>query len=144
MDLQLVVGGAYSGKRKLVREQYDEITWHSAYDEDQLTNWKVKFTSSSMLVLEGWEKWIQHELSSNSTLDEVRVSFYGLIDEICELEKMHGKRVIFIILEMGRGIVPMNEEDRNLRDVSGWILQYATNKADTVQYCWHGLSKTIK
>lgn len=144
MGLQLVVGGSYSGKRKLVREQNDEITWHSAYDEDQLTNWKVKFTSSSILVLEGWEKWIQHELSSNSTLDEVRVSFYRLIDEICGLEKMHGKRVIFIILEMGRGIVPMDEEDRNLRDVSGWILQYATNKADTVQYCWHGLSKTIK
>lgn len=144
MGLQLVVGGAYSGKRKLVRDQHDAIIWHSAYNDDQLTNWKVKYTGSAMIVLEGWEEWIKTELSTYSTIDEVKRNFYLLIDEICELEKMYGKPVIFIMLEMGRGIVPLKEEERILRDVAGWVLQYAANKADTVQYCWHGLVKKIK
>ncbi|WP_299088567.1 bifunctional adenosylcobinamide kinase/adenosylcobinamide-phosphate guanylyltransferase [uncultured Metabacillus sp.] len=139
-----MVGGAYSGKRKLIRDHYDEITWHSAYQYDLLLDWKIKFRSSSMLVLEGWEVWIKNELKLYSTLDDAKDHFYELIDEICELEKRYEKSVIFIILEMGRGIVPLNEEDRNIRDIAGWVLQYAASKADSVQYCWHGLVKTIK
>jgi adenosylcobinamide kinase / adenosylcobinamide-phosphate guanylyltransferase len=144
MGLQLVVGGAYSGKRKLIREQYQEITWHSAYDNHLLRNWRNPYHSSTIFVLEGWEIWIKEELSSQPSLDEVRDYFFKLIDEICECEKLNGKPIIFIMLEMGRGIVPITAEERNIRDVAGWVLQYAASKAITVQYCWHGLVKTIK
>jgi adenosylcobinamide kinase/adenosylcobinamide-phosphate guanylyltransferase len=144
MGLQLVVGGAYSGKRKLIREQYQEITWHSAYDDHMLRNWRNLYHSSAILVLEGWEIWIKEALSSQLTLDEARNYFFELIDEICECEKLNGKPIIFIMLEMGRGIVPMTAEERNIRDVAGWVLQHAASKAKTVQYCWHGLVKTIK
>jgi adenosylcobinamide kinase/adenosylcobinamide-phosphate guanylyltransferase len=139
-----VVGGAYSGKRNVVREQFDAITWHSAYDKELIKNWRGPFKSSPILVLEGWEEWIRNELLSPSTLDDVKAYFFEIIDEICESEKRFGKTIIFIMLEMGRGIVPLNEEERNLRDVSGWVLQYSTKKAETVKYCWHGLVKTIK
>jgi adenosylcobinamide kinase/adenosylcobinamide-phosphate guanylyltransferase len=139
-----VVGGAYSGKRNVVREQYNELTWHSAYDKKQILNWKSTLHTSSVIVLEGWEEWIKNELLTYSTLDEVKAYFIEIIDQCCELEKKHKKTVIFIMLEMGRGIVPLHEEDRNLRDISGWVLQHATKKADTVRYCWHGLCKTIK
>ncbi|WP_231597611.1 bifunctional adenosylcobinamide kinase/adenosylcobinamide-phosphate guanylyltransferase [Bacillus sp. SA1-12] len=139
-----MVGGAYSGKRKIIRDQCGEISWHSAYHNDLLPDWKIKFSSSSMLVLEGWEDWIKKDLYLYSTIDEVKEHFYQQIDEICELEKMHEKPVIFIMLEMGRGIVPLKEEERSIRDISGWVLQYAAKKAESVQYCWHGLVRTIK
>jgi adenosylcobinamide kinase/adenosylcobinamide-phosphate guanylyltransferase len=144
MGLQLVVGGAYSGKRNIIRKQYDDLTWHSAYDKRPIMNWKSSFHSSSAIVLEGWEEWIKHELETYADLEKVKTIFFNIIDEFSELEKKYDKKIILIMLEMGRGIVPLNEEDRNLRDISGWILQYATKKAETVQYCWHGLYKTIK
>jgi adenosylcobinamide kinase/adenosylcobinamide-phosphate guanylyltransferase len=144
MGLQLVVGGAYSGKRNVVRDQYDEITLYSAYNEELLTNWRAAYHSSTILVLEGWEEWIKSELCQDKPLEDVRTFFFERIDEICEVENSYDKPVILIMLEMGRGIVPLKEEERTLRDIAGWVLQYAANKADSVQYCWHGLVKPIK
>lgn len=143
MGVQLVVGGSYSGKRKLVREKYDTLTWHSAYTQSKIEDGEKAIKTNSVVVFEGWEEWIKAELL-HSSLDDVKTLFIKRIDEICEVEKSYHKTAILIMLEMGRGIVPLHREDRDLRDIAGWLLQYATNKADTVHYCWHGLVQQLK
>lgn len=139
-----MVGGAYSGKRSIVRQRFSTVTLHSAYDQAIFTNWKYKIKPNSVLVFDGWEKWIKEKLATSANLDEVRLFFIDQIDQICQTEQVDGTTIILIMLEMGRGIVPLDEIDRNVRDIAGWLLQYATKKAETVDYCWHGLSKTIK
>lgn len=118
--------------------------WHSAYRQDQLEHWQQNSHEQSILVLEGWEQWIQQMWLDKGKLDEVKDYFENEISKICEIEKQTNIQVIFIMLEMGRGIVPMNKDDRAWRDLSGWILQYAAQHAEKVDYCWHGLSKSLK
>jgi adenosylcobinamide kinase / adenosylcobinamide-phosphate guanylyltransferase len=139
-----VVGGAYSGKRNLIRERYENLIWHSAYRQDQLEHWHQNSKEQSILVLEGWEQWIQQTWLEKGEMDEVKAYFEAEICKICEIEKQTNIQVIFSMLEMGRGIVPMNKDDRAWRDLCGWILQYAARHADRVDYCWHGLAKSLK
>lgn len=139
-----MVGGAYSGKRKFIRERYENLIWHSAYRQDQLVHWQQNSNEQSILVFEGWEQWIQQMWLKKGNIDEVKGYFEAEICKICEIERQTDIQVIFIMLEMGRGIVPMNKDDRAWRDLSGWILQYAAHYAEKVDFCWHGLAKSIK
>jgi adenosylcobinamide kinase / adenosylcobinamide-phosphate guanylyltransferase len=52
--------------------------------------------------------------------------------------------LICIMLEMGQGIVPLSGEDRQWRDLNGWLLQDGARLADEVRYVWHGLSRVLK
>ena len=48
------------------------------------------------------------------------------------------------MLEMGKGIVPLQKKDRRLRDIIGWIAQDAAQLSDQVVYVWNGLSRSLK
>jgi adenosylcobinamide kinase/adenosylcobinamide-phosphate guanylyltransferase len=142
--MQLVVGGAYAGKRKIVRQKVDRISWVSSYTGDSLENWKSEWSDDTSLVLEGWERWLAEDLKQGMLLDQVREKYSSMLLTIRAEEHRRKSNVLFIMLEMGRGIVPMNEEERKLRDVSGWLLQDASEHAEEVTYVWHGLSQTLK
>ncbi len=139
-----MVGGAYSGKRNIVKQSCDKLVWHSAYNGDDFVAYKKSLQPNSTIILEGWEKWVEEQLTNGKTIDEVRSYFIEEIDQLCEIENTSPFHFYFIMLEMGRGIVPMLEKNRNIRDVCGWLLQYASSKAEEVYYCWHGLAKRIK
>jgi adenosylcobinamide kinase/adenosylcobinamide-phosphate guanylyltransferase len=142
--MQLVVGGAYAGKRKIVRQKVGCISWISAYTGDSLKNWKREWSDETALVLEGWERWLEEDLKQGLQLDDVRQKYSSLLLTICTEEERRKSNVLLIMLEIGRGIVPMNEEERKLRDVAGWLLQDASEQAEEVIYVWHGLSQTLK
>jgi adenosylcobinamide kinase/adenosylcobinamide-phosphate guanylyltransferase len=143
----LVVGGAYAGKRKVLRSKIgaDGITaWLSAYAGDNWENWREAWIGDGPLVMEGWERWIRDQLESSKSLDDIRNAFLILLRSLHEEEKKRQSSVGLIMLEMGRGIVPMSKQDRQLRDLAGWILQDAAAQADEVMYVWHGLARMIK
>lgn len=143
--MQLVVGGAYSGKRKWVKEKFPDSPWISAYENAQLTNWKQTYESgSSPLITEGWEEWIRQEWDKSGELDVVTEYFEAIIDEMQRVEEQRKQSIVMIMLEMGRGVVPIDKDERAWRDLSGWVLQSAAARAESVHYCWHGLSRKLK
>ncbi|GGC75594.1 hypothetical protein GCM10007216_02680 [Thalassobacillus devorans] len=143
--MQLVVGGAYSGKRKFVNRKFPDSQWLSAYENESLTQWKETYiTVDSAQVIEGWEVWIRQEWEKARELELVRNYFEACITEMKQIEKQKQQPIVLIMLEMGRGVVPMDKNDRSWRDLSGWVLQTAAEKAESVHYCWHGLSRQLK
>lgn len=146
MDMLLVVGGAYAGKRSIVRQrvQVHSYTWLSAYNEDSWEDWNMMWNENTTLIIEGWEKWIEVALKQDLTLDEIRDKFGRFLRTLSIVEKERRNQVVLIMLEIGRGIVPINEEDRKLRDIAGWLLQDAAKQACEVTYVWHGLQKKLK
>ncbi|OIJ21350.1 hypothetical protein BKP45_00785 [Anaerobacillus alkalidiazotrophicus] len=142
--MQLVVGGAYSGKRKLVKAQYRKHSWLTAYEGDLLCDWKTSWAENSTLILEGWEIWIANELKKMDDDVEIRKRFQSLINDLKVKEQKRNDTIVIIMLEVGRGIVPINKEERRVRDLLGWLLQDVANHANDVQYVWHGLAKKIK
>jgi adenosylcobinamide kinase/adenosylcobinamide-phosphate guanylyltransferase len=144
MDMLLVVGGAYAGKRSIVRQRVHSYTWLSAYNEDSWEDWNMKWNKNTTLVVEGWEKWIEVALKQDLALDMIRDRFGMFLRTLAIEEKERKDEVVLIMLEIGRGIVPINAEERKVRDVAGWLLQDAAKQAVEVIYVWHGLSQAIK
>ncbi|TYS70466.1 hypothetical protein FZC76_00790 [Sutcliffiella horikoshii] len=143
--MQLFIGGAYCGKRKIVKTIHSgELCWVSSYYNVNFTDWKSYRQHDTAIVLEGWEKWIMDALQLEQNDDSIRQFFYSFLLELKEEEREKGKEIVLIMLEMGRGIVPLNEQERRLRDIAGWISQDAAKLADEVYYVWHGMREQVK
>ncbi|MFC2949165.1 bifunctional adenosylcobinamide kinase/adenosylcobinamide-phosphate guanylyltransferase [Virgibacillus sediminis] len=142
--MQLFIGGAFSGKRKIVRKQKEQCSWVSAYDGDAVFDWETNWVKGTTLVMEGWEKWIMAELKINVNNDEIRKKFNTLFQNLLKEEQRRNNEAILVMLEVGKGIVPLEKNDRRLRDLAGWIGQDATVMANKVNYVWNGLAKRLK
>ncbi|MBU8919256.1 bifunctional adenosylcobinamide kinase/adenosylcobinamide-phosphate guanylyltransferase [Bacillus sp. FJAT-29953] len=142
--MQLVIGGAFSGKRKVVKANHGTSSWVSAYEGDMVGDWETKWENGSTLVMEGWEKWIASELQNGENDDEIRRGFITIFKTLLKEEKNRNNRIVLIMLEVGKGIVPLHKDERRLRDLAGWIAQDAVSVSDEVDFVWNGLSKRLK
>lgn len=130
--MHIVIGGSYSGKRQFVREKWGSFQLISAY-EGQSMNEAVH---SVVVVYEGFELWIGELIIAGYTNQEIVEVFRKWFRE--------RQDAVLIMLEIGRGIVPIEEHNRRLRDVVGWVQQEAVKQADEVTSIWHGLAKRMK
>ncbi|MDQ0256358.1 adenosylcobinamide kinase/adenosylcobinamide-phosphate guanylyltransferase [Evansella vedderi] len=142
--MQLIVGGAYAGKRKIVKSNYKKCSWLSAYKGHSLKDWKSQWEVNTTLVLEGWEKWIEEELKEETDDLVIRNRLQKMVHQLKEEEQKRNETIVLIMLELGRGIVPLKQKERNMRDLAGWLLQDAVQVSNDVQYVWHGMSRKIK
>lgn len=149
----LVVGGAYAGKRRVVQERIKNPYWVSAYQGDDWKEWQNSWHEKKIMnpsiVFEGWEQWIWQELDRHSAggstkVDSIRARMKQFFDHALHIEETEQKQVTLIMLEMGKGIVPLQKEERVWRDLAGWVLQDAAEKATEVMYVWNGLGQKIK
>lgn len=133
--MHVVIGGAYSGKRQYVREHWSSFQLISAYEEK---DYNEKLTEDTV-VYEGFEIWIEQLLESGQTNDQIVAWFRQWLASLENPEN-----TVLIMLEIGKGIVPMEEKNRRLRDVVGWIQQEVVRQANTVTSIWHGLAMQMK
>ncbi len=154
----MIAGGAYAGKRRYLRSRESHVHWHSAYDGKQWSDWQTAWeqaiATSSILVLEGLELWIAEALKQGHSADAVRKEYRAVLHELKQLEDVrreeandsasHDHHVAILMLEMGRGIVPMQANERALRDTAGWLQQDAASLSSEAVYIWHGLPRVMK
>lgn len=141
--MQLFIGGARAGKRGIVRQRFDAAVWHSAHAGCALKAWPSAVESARCLVLEGWERWLAARLADEPSDDRLRQAMATELDALREWEARSGGEVVLVMLEMGRGIVPLSAEKRRLRDLNGWLAQDAAARCERVWYVWHGLLKQL-
>lgn len=141
--MQLFIGGACAGKRSIVRRRFESPQWHSAYTGELLEGWPAAAASTRCLVLEGWERWIAARLASETDDDKLRHDLSRELDTLRAWEAEQGGEVVLIMLEMGRGIVPLSPEKRRLRDLNGWLAQDAALRCEQVWYVWNGLVRPL-
>ncbi|MDX5378045.1 MAG: bifunctional adenosylcobinamide kinase/adenosylcobinamide-phosphate guanylyltransferase [Halomonas sp.] len=140
--MQLFIGGACAGKRDAVRQRFDAPYWHSAHAGSRLEGWR-SLTKKSCLVLEGWECWIGQRLAGEPDDDRLRRAMARELDALRAWEAEQGGQAVLILLEMGRGIVPLGRQNRRLRDLNGWLAQDAAARCERVWYVWNGLVKSL-
>ncbi|MBD3107734.1 bifunctional adenosylcobinamide kinase/adenosylcobinamide-phosphate guanylyltransferase [Bacillus sp. AGMB 02131] len=132
--MHVVIGGAYSGKRQFVRENWESFQLISAYEKK---HWDESVTEA-VIAYEGFEVWVEELLDNGKSNDEIINWFKQWLNDL------DNRNVILIMLEIGKGIVPIEEKNRRLRDIVGWIQQEAVRQADKATSIWHGLAKTMK
>jgi len=131
--MQAIIGGAYNGKRKFVREQLGE---HLAFFfEGEIP--EGPFTKEEYVVIGGFEKFISqyNELSEDEIVEELMKKLMKL-DETTNL--------ICICTDIGRGIVPLSKEERHLRDTCGRLYQRIFEKSEKVIRVWYGIPELLK
>ncbi|WP_230500166.1 bifunctional adenosylcobinamide kinase/adenosylcobinamide-phosphate guanylyltransferase [Sutcliffiella rhizosphaerae] len=130
----------------MVRKTYEneKLVWFSAYESQAVDGWKDSWEKGSNLVLEGWEIWLEEALKVENDDFIVRKKFLALLKELAQAEMEREGRVILIMLEVGRGIVPVEAHLRRLRDLSGWLTQDAASQCEEVHYIWHGIGEQVR
>lgn len=125
--MHIIIGGAYNGKREYVRTMLAgrEVEWREvghSYNSDAIRT----------IVISGIEKWLaETDLSEADAIDYV-------------LAAVAGRDVIVVLTDIGRGIVPIDAQQRKLRDVCGRLYQRLMAEADEVTRIWYGVAQTLK
>lgn len=144
--MHFITGGAFNGKRAWVKQNYcvkKEEQWLSAYDSIPLLV-KLPENNHAVTVLEGIELWLK-ELTKQYDSTRCREIWASSIKEWISWEKKKAERKLIVIgTDITKGIVPMEEENRVWRDVTGWAYQDLAAKSDNVDVIWYGLNQTIK
>ncbi|HWO98882.1 MAG TPA: bifunctional adenosylcobinamide kinase/adenosylcobinamide-phosphate guanylyltransferase [Bacillus sp. (in: firmicutes)] len=137
--MHFVFGGAFNGKRKWVKDTYREydVIWISAYEQAEIPK---NVETDGVTVLEGIEVWVRKLIARGFTVKEVS-SFFE--QSISGWIKQYGGLVL-IGTEIGKGIVPIDEEDRMWRDACGYVYQHIVRKAKRVDQIWYGIPARLK
>ncbi|WLR53155.1 bifunctional adenosylcobinamide kinase/adenosylcobinamide-phosphate guanylyltransferase [Bacillus tianshenii] len=141
--MHFVTGGVCQGKKKWVSNYYQlhsasNVLWQSAY-ERQLYIPKQK--TASFLIFEGVEAAIKETLVKAE--DDICAYWNTFFEKVIEWESGGGTCVV-IGADISKGIVPMEELNRQWRDYTGWCYQTLAAKAERVDVIWCGLPQTLK
>ena len=143
--MHFVTGGAFNGKRAWVLEKYPDAKWISAYDGNKLIE-DVKLFTRKTVVLEGIEVWMKL-LCEKRSISQARSYWKNILDRYLKWEQAglgRERNIIFIGTDITKGIVPVEEANRNWRDLTGWAYQDLTCRCKRVDVIWYGINQTIK
>ncbi len=134
--MHVYIGGAHNGKRNYVNNVLTEQGEHNVHwiEGNEMGDiHPVNSNSIRTVVIAGVEKWLaETDLSEEAAIDYVM----NCISK--------DRQTLFILTDIGRGIVPMDAEQRKLRDACGRLYQRLMAEADEVTRIWYGLAKTLK
>lgn len=148
--MHFVVGGAFNGKAKWVKQRYkqkfDHLDWRSAYRRPfQQDQFEDVSTFANVTILQGLEHYIKTSLPYHEDADSLRATCNKQLKVWLDWEKEVEERTLIIIgNDLSKGIVPIEREDRLWRDVTGWCYQDITAQADRVDVIWYGIAKQLK
>ncbi|MCG7343870.1 bifunctional adenosylcobinamide kinase/adenosylcobinamide-phosphate guanylyltransferase [Sporosarcina sp. ACRSL] len=126
--MRVIIGGAHNGKRTYVRRMLADVPHH--WVDCSASN--VEIPSDGKVVIDRIEQWLaQTEMTESEAVEFI-------------VKAIEEKDVIFILTDIGRGIVPMDAEQRALRDACGRLYQRLIAQADEVTRIWYGLAQTLK
>ncbi|WP_165763702.1 bifunctional adenosylcobinamide kinase/adenosylcobinamide-phosphate guanylyltransferase [Halalkalibacter urbisdiaboli] len=115
-----------------------EVAWYNGYD--QLPPIPEKQNTDTIVIF-GLENIIKHFLSTNSP----RLQFKQWLDSWLQWEQTTRNKTLFLIgADIGKGIVPMEKEERAWRDMTGWCYQDVVKEAERVDVIWYGLNHRLK
>lgn len=141
--MQLFIGGACAGKRDAVADRFPGAVWHRLTPSLRLAECQQALVADTPLVITGVFEWLEAALA-NAENDSLRKQWQGDMTQLSQRADELNAALIIIATEVGRGIVPMQPEQRRLRDLNGWFSQDATVQADQVWYVRHGLVMAVK
>ncbi|MCF6137475.1 bifunctional adenosylcobinamide kinase/adenosylcobinamide-phosphate guanylyltransferase [Pseudalkalibacillus berkeleyi] len=143
--MHFVTGGAFNGKRSWVTETYqllnnNDYCWISAYKDHPIPI-DLYEHSSSLVILEGIEIWIQ-DLVKNDENTKERCN--TMLLNWLSWEQDRNNQLIVIGSDITKGIVPVSSIDRIWRDRTGWFYQDIASRADKMDIIWYGMRQQMK
>ena len=143
MAMQLFIGGACAGKRDAVAARFPTANGWRLDAAKPFSDSQQTLIADKPLVITGVLEWLGASLEREDN-DTLRQQWQSDMAALCQRAEELNAPLIIIANEVGRGIVPMQPEQRRLRDLNGWFVQDATAQAEQVWYVRHGLVMAVK
>ncbi len=131
--MHVIIGGAYNGKRKYVLEQLGNVPY-TIYEGELPAK---TLSKEEYVIISDFEKLVL----SYRHLDELELA-ETIVQQLKQLQQK--TNVICICRDIGRGIVPIEKDQRFIRDACGRVYQRLFIEADTVTRIWYGIPEIIK
>ena len=128
--MHIVFGGAYNGKRQYVLTQLS----NDPYEE---YSGEIPNEARNTVVISNFEQLVM----TYRQMDELEVAKM-IVARIQELSKQ--VKVICICNDIGRGIVPMDRDERFIRDACGRVYQALFQEAESIVRVWYGIAERVK
>ena len=126
--MQVFIGGAHNGKRAYVKKMLAEQEKHNI----DWVEGSLPWLGRESIVVAGLENWLRScELSEEQAIHQI-------------MQVLENRDAIVILTDVGRGIVPMDAGQRQLRDTCGRLYQRIMAEADEVTRIWYGIPQIIK
>ncbi|WP_434985273.1 bifunctional adenosylcobinamide kinase/adenosylcobinamide-phosphate guanylyltransferase [Vreelandella zhaodongensis] len=142
--MQLFIGGACAGKREAVKARFPSAVWWRLSPGQRLHEATHIMQPSVPLVLHGVFEWLAAVQSLDISSDVLRAQWRGDLESLESAAQTHGVTLVIIMNELGRGIVPIERDQRRLRDLSGWFSQDTAAQSKQVWHVRHGLVQALK
>lgn len=126
--MRVVIGGAHNGKRSYVKsyleaQNLSDVQWFEG---------TLPSSGNRPVVVAGLENWLRDvDLGEDEAI-------------LAVMKSLENRLVIVILTDIGRGIVPIDAKERQLRDSCGRLYQQLVAKAEEVIQVWYGIPKIIK
>jgi len=128
--MHIVFGGAYNGKRQYVLAQLA----NEPYEE---YSGEIPSEASKTVIISNFEQLVM----PYRQMDELEVA-KTIVTQITALSKQ--AKVICICNDIGRGIVPIDKDERFIRDACGRVYQALFKEAESIVRIWYGIAERIK
>ncbi|WP_042474055.1 bifunctional adenosylcobinamide kinase/adenosylcobinamide-phosphate guanylyltransferase [Bacillus ndiopicus] len=132
--MHVYIGGAYNGKRDFVKQHYPNYT--QQFFEGHLPE-NLTFKKQDIVVIGRFEQIVKQ--LSHLTEDEVVAI---LMKKLQQLDAQ--ATLVCVCTDMGRGIVPLEKEQRFLRDTCGRLYQAMFAYSEQVTRIWYGIPQILK
>lgn len=126
--MHIVIGGAFNGKRAYVKQLIDAVWYEQQLPESVQGN----------IVIAGLEGLLRAHLEEEE--EQVAAIFAEKLRDL----NAQSDELIVILTDMGRGVVPLEKEQRQLRDTCGRLYQLLFSEATTITRIWYGLPEILK
>ncbi|WP_026673209.1 bifunctional adenosylcobinamide kinase/adenosylcobinamide-phosphate guanylyltransferase [Alkalihalobacterium bogoriense] len=141
--MHFITGGAFNGKSKWAKKHYQltkrkDVYWYNGYEQIFFST--IVLPDHGVVIVNGVEYVIRSCIQSTTRQQlQEELKRWKAWEE---LEK--SRKFIIIGSDVGKGVVPIEAENRKWRDYVGWFYQDLVNVCDRVDVIWYGLSQTIK
>jgi len=124
------------GMRQRIQEHQAQRA-HSFHTlEEPLEIYKTISHATSPVLLECVSMWINNMLYHQHNFEDIKRE----MQKVLELPQ----DVVFVLNDVGSGIIPENKLAREYIDISGKIAQMIANRSDAVFHCIAGIATKIK
>ena len=128
--MHIVFGGAYNGKRQYVLTQLANEPYTEYSGE-------IPSEACNTVIISNFEQLVM----TYRQMDELEVA-KTIVAQIQALSKR--LKVICVCNDIGRGIVPMERDERFIRDACGRVYQALFQEAESIDRIWYGIAERIK
>lgn len=134
----------YLATTEFIDEEIDDrIKKHQVHREDKFTTLEEPLklfesidSQNRAVLVECLSMWINNMMYHNKSFEDMRRE----IEKIMNLEQ----DIVFVLNDVGSGIIPVNKLAREFIDISGRLSQIVASKSDEVYHTVAGISTKIK